>query len=527
MARQFVRAAGAFTFNDGNRDAGDQSLHVEPGDRVPADHWAVATGSIRGAFVPVDLNTTDLESAVALWATRDELAAIAGRHAGARHWPDGIRERVDNLERREARLLGELRSITARRDRLEEYVRNAGPDAFEPHVDPSTLPSATSTRTLDDRGGRDRSAAMRTVDTAVRAGHLPEHAGGIVERLVTDGPDRDRDIAARWAIATGAPDYLRAFGKLLADPTRGHLLWTAAEADAFRAVATVQAELRAMSLTDTAGGFMVPLTLDPTILLTSAGSINPLRRIARVEQIVTSDWNGISSAGASAEWKAEAAEAAEATLTIAQPSIPVHFGDSFVPYSFEVGMDAVNFLPELQRVLVDAADNLMATAYTTGSGVGQPTGVVTALVGGASIVTGTEAFPSSQVYTVQNALPARFSERAQWCAHIAIINKIAQFESAAGARLFPEVGEGRLLRKPLNELSNLDGVIDAGVENYILLYGDFTEFVIVDRIGTTLEILPNLVGANRRPTGQRGALLWFRTGSDSVVDNAFRLLNAT
>jgi predicted phage gp36 major capsid-like protein len=47
--------------------------------------------------------------------------------------------------------------------------------------------------------------------------------------------------------------------------------------------------------------------------------------------------------------------------------------------------------------------------------------------------------------------------------------------------------------------------------------------VIVDRIGTTLELIPNLVGATRRPTGQRGALLWFRTGSDSVVDNAFRL----
>jgi len=28
-----------------------------------------------------------------------------------------------------------------------------------------------------------------------------------------------------------------------------------------------------------------------------------------------------------------------------------------------------------------------------------------------------------------------------------------------------------------------------------------------------------------RPTGQRGVLMWFRTGSDSVNDNAFRLLN--
>jgi predicted phage gp36 major capsid-like protein len=36
----------------------------------------------------------------------------------------------------------------------------------------------------------------------------------------------------------------------------------------------------------------------------------------------------------------------------------------------------------------------------------------------------------------------------------------------------------------------------------------------------------NLFGANRRPTGQRGMFLWARVGSDSVVDNAFRLLTA-
>jgi hypothetical protein len=41
--------------------------------------------------------------------------------------------------------------------------------------------------------------------------------------------------------------------------------------------------------------------------------------------------------------------------------------------------------------------------------------------------------------------------------------------------------------------------------------------VIVDRLGSTLELVPHLVGSNRRPTGQRGALLW--------VPQAFRLLN--
>lgn len=61
--------------------------------------------------------------------------------------------------------------------------------------------------------------------------------------------------------------------------------------------------------------------------------------------------------------------------------------------------------------------------------------------------------------------------------------------------------------------------------DYVLLYGDFTNFVIVDRVGTTMELVPHLFGANQRPTGQRGALLWFRTGSDVVIPNAFRLLD--
>jgi hypothetical protein len=58
------------------------------------------------------------------------------------------------------------------------------------------------------------------------------------------------------------------------------------------------------------------------------------------------DVGGITSAGATAEWKAELAEAADASPTLAEPAITIHAGDAFVPYSFEVGMDATNFLDE-------------------------------------------------------------------------------------------------------------------------------------------------------------------------------------
>jgi len=385
------------------------------------------------------------------------------------------------------------------------------------------------TRDMFGRLEATREQAARTIDAAFRSGSLPDHAAEKVTRLIDQGMPQERSLAARWAATTGDPAYASAFLKLMADPVRGHLMWDARELEAYQRVAQVQSEFRAMSLTDNAGGYMVPFQLDPSIILTSSGSINPLRQISRVVQTVSDSWNGVSSAGVTAEWKAEAAEAADASPTLAQPTVPVHFGDAYVPYSYEVGMDGMGFFEELQKLLLDAADQLQATAYTTGTGSGQPTGIITALTGTSSEINAAtdDVFAKADVYTIQNALPPRFQPNAQWCANLSIINTMSQFETTAGARLFPELSDGRLLNRPINELSNMDGVINTtgAVSNFVLLYGSFENFVVADRIGTTLELIPNVVGTNRRPTGQRGAFLWFRTGSDSVNDAAFRMLD--
>lgn len=384
------------------------------------------------------------------------------------------------------------------------------------------IDTGTIQRPTEDRAG---GQARRTIDTAARSGLLPDHAAQRATALVEHGSLYARREAAAWVNATGDPEYLGAFAKLVADPDRGHLLWSGRERAAF---ASVQ-EYRAASLTDAAGGYMVPFTLDPAVILTSAGSINPLRRIARVVQTATDTWNGVSSAGVTASWDAEAAEVSDDAPTVAGPSIPVHKGAAFVPYSIEVGMDALRFVEEISRLLLDGADVLQLAAFTTGTGTGQPTGIITALAGTASEINGggTEALAVGDPLLLQNALPPRFQGNAQWCANIAILNTIGAFETTNGALRFPEVADGQLLRKPLHELSDMDGSINAVVtaNNYVLLYGDFRNFVIADRIGTTIEPIAHLFGASGRPTGQRGLYLYFRTGSDSVNDNAFRLLD--
>ena len=430
---------------------------------------------------------------------------------------------------------GELREFTpAQQERFDglRTERDALGEKLKKHEaiqaaanDPARTVGPTSSSRAST-GNAERDAAMRVLDETVRSGFLPEHAAEKVDNLVNNGDDYSRTTAARWTVATGDPAYASAFAKIASDPERGHLLWSREETAAYQAVNEVRT---AMGLTDANGGYLVPLTLDPAVRLSSDGSINPLRQISRVVQTVTDQWQGVTSAGATAEWKAEAVEAADGSPTVDDAPIPVHFGDVYVPYSFEIGMDARNFLQELAKVMSDATDQLQATAFTTGSGSGQPKGFVTALAGTSSEINsgGTEAIIAADAYTLQNALPPRFQANARWLANIATINTFAQFETTNGALKFPEVRDDRLLRKPLHELSNMDGSINAAAtaNNYVLAYGDWSNFVIVDRIGTTLEFLPMVVGTNHRPTGQRGAFLWFRTGSDVVVPQAFRMLD--
>ncbi|WSI99516.1 phage major capsid protein [Nocardia sp. NBC_01329] len=117
--------------------------------------------------------------------------------------------------------------------------------------------------------------------------------------------------------------------------------------------------------------------------------------------------------------------------------------------------------------------------------------------------------------------------------NLATLNHLRQQETESGALKFPTLHSDKptLLGRPVRELSQLQGNSDitpaANDTVYPVIYGNFSNFVIVDRLGASFEVVPHLFGANQRPTGQRGGFLFGRTGSDSVNDNAFRMLKVT
>lgn len=447
----------------------------------------------------------------------------------------------------------ELEQIEARSTRLEalrgrvaagEVQAQRGSDELE--ADPFTEPESI-------RSGADRRGANPWREPETRSlGQLRGRALAAAERMTgaSDGVrdaltrfieasasvEDDSDPAAeplretlRQVMAASDPEYLKAFRKLVMLRQDSATL-TQSEVAALQ---RTQPFVRAMSTTDANGGYLIPQQLDPNLILTANGTTNPIRDIAR-KVIATGDrWDGVSAGAASWSWDAEGTEVSDDAVATANPFVQIFTGRGFIPYSHEVGMDAANWAENLGLCLAQGKDDLEATAHVTGSGTGQPVGIVTALTGGSSVVASaaTDTFAVGDTYSLIEALPARYRRQAKWAMNVAVIGLIRKFGTADSHALLTHLNDGhdnlQLHGKPVLEASQFDGVINATVDNFLAVVGDWSNYVIADRLGMVVEVIPHLFGANGRPTGQAGLYARFRSGADSVNDGGFRMLNVT
>jgi HK97 family phage major capsid protein len=362
---------------------------------------------------------------------------------------------------------------------------------------------------------------------AVEGFHFPhedadrERSQAHIERLMNKFSEEtgERQSFARHLLTTGSPTYRRAFGKTLA----GRPLTTE--------------EQRAMSLTSASGGYAVPVTLDPTIIPTSNGAVNPWRAISRVEQITGNTWNGVSAGAIVASRDAEFEEVSDDSPTLAQPTATVTKAEAFVPFSIEVGQDWGSLESEMARLIQDAKDVEEATAFATGVGTGvNPQGVLTGATG--TVAAGTAAFAVAHGYALLEALPARFRPNAKFVANLAQYNRIRQLDTAGGANIWVQnltqgIGNdatgnigATFLGKPAYESSVMTSALTAASK--IMIFGDFRYYLIVDRIGMTVELVPHLFGAtNQRPIGSRGLLAYWRNTGKVLSSAAFKVLVTT
>jgi HK97 family phage major capsid protein len=333
-----------------------------------------------------------------------------------------------------------------------------------------------------------------------------EHATKLVQR----SGKKQGALIARHYLMTGSPEYFEAFESYLSDPTN--------------------AQRAALSLTSANGGYLVPFTLDPSVILTNNGVVNPYRAISTIKTTATNTWNGVASAGMNAAWLAEAGVVGDNSPTFSNIQITPQKAAAWVFGSYEVLEDS-DFATEVPRLLADAKDRLEEAAFAVGTGTGQPKGILTAATTtvtttGTTNVTGINNV--ADLYSLQAALPPRFRRGAAWVTSLPFINKARGFDTAGGSSYWTNLGQGspeQLLGGPIYESTSITYSVTAGTK--LAVYGDFSQYAIVDRIGMSVMYEPMIKDtATGRPTGQGGWFAFWRVGADTLVPGAFRTLVA-
>ena len=465
---------------------------------------------------------------------RSRLQELDTEYAG-QALPDDSRGEWNTLnEERDSniRLIEELRARTERilelagnPENREEpdvfHTRRAGVTRGNDIWDLTTIRSSVSNpeeavNELHDRSRRAIELAVFPDDRVRR-----EDAQNHVERLLAS--DNEQGELGRRILQTGSPLYRRAFMKTMA----GRQLTTE--------------EQRGFTLGST--GFPLPWVLDPTVIPVSASVVNPLRAISRVVQIVgANEWRGVTAAAITASRQSELTEATDNVPTLAQPAIVCSKAHCFVPFSIESSQDWSGMDTELARLIADAKDDEEATAFMSGNGSPpNPFGLLTGATGTTAAATGL-TITAANLYSLEGALAPRFRPRAQWVANRAMYNIIRALDTAGGAQLWMRIGDGmpnnpasdggngstglRLLGYPVNELSTMSATVVNTTK--IMVLGDFNMYVIVDRVGMNVELIPHVFGGTANyPIGSRGLYAYWRNGAKVIDAVGFRALTGT
>ena len=502
-------------------DAGTTTSRTSrPNDaaRRGTSHWAFDNPPLRKK-----------EKAMTLEELRARLVDIDIRfeELGAEHrdaeLPEAAQEEWDGLEAERSQLELNIERIEKRNKRLEALARQ------EDHVE--RTPSFHRSRDIYDVSeirsqarseehfvelARDN--AKRAIDDAKIPQGVSREAAQARMREILDLDDEGGSFAKRMLL-TGSPAYERAWGKAVRGLTTSGLSLEE------------QRDLAVGSNPD--GGYAVPVQLDPTVIHTQQVHVNPLRQIARVVQITGKEWQGVVSDGITVQRSGEGTPVTPDSPTFTQPKVKAERVDGFVPFSFEIDQDWPALRSEISSMLAEAKELEEAVSFMTGSGVGvQPEGLLTALgasqkvdASGTNLAAGLNA---GDIYALEDALPVRYRGNAKFLGNKSIYGKVRQFDTNGGANMWERIGAGlpsQLIGYPIYESSVMDGY---GVSKKVLILGDFSKFLIVDRIGMNVELVPHVFsnpsGTSVVPTGQRGLLAIWRNNCKVLVPDAFRYL---
>jgi HK97 family phage major capsid protein len=463
-----------------------------------------------------------------------DMLQVLDAHLRSLHQGDGgeLRE-LDDAEKAALDLGIQIRTTII--DRLDEHAKIQEVFRRKPEAVVQALTNirhditdeGDSVFRLRNHEARDR--ALRKLDDRETTRHMRDDEKEQTAKMIRT----DANVARR-VIVTENDAYRSAWQKLM---TRANPNLNAEEQ---RAVDRWEEYRVMVENTTTAGGFGIPVFIDPSIILTAQGSSNPFFQISTVKNINTNIWKGVTSAGVSWTFQTEGAVATDASPALAQPAVTVHMARGFIPYSIEVSQDYPGFAEEMSTLLAEGYDELLVDKFTRGTGSGEPKGILTAISATAGdrvkvITPGVIGAPDP--YNLWKALPQRFRRNASWLMSVGVNNAVRQLGTAnvyhGYTESLPAGWADTLFNSGVYESPYMpDTTSWTTTAEGQAIVGDFRGFVIAKRAGMETEYIPHLFQQTTAgtglgmPTGTRGVFAYTRVGSDAANVNAFRLLVA-
>lgn len=432
-------------------------------------------------------------------------------------WDAGVaeRDRLQGLEDRHNAL-----------DRMSRRPENQLPGDGARRA-PNFIPDRDPFAILEDRGSSISNLPARRramADSALRAVEDWDLGGSEneahFERTVKEHVRKSPDWVLNW-IGRSREEYASGWAKLMTEPNGMTL--TAEE----RAAVAVG--------TNTQGGYLVPTHLDPTLILTNSGSANIMRGLASVStlsQAQGNTWHGVTTAGVTASWDAEATEVSDDSPSFGTVGISTYKPQALVQATIEAFEDIAGLTSDVMMLFADARDRLEGAAHMVGTGSGQPKGIFVALDASTTVeITSTTAAVIGEVdvHALYKGVPQRWRGRGAWLmapTYNLAIKRLGTAVSSSYSGDLTQPVTDRILGRPVYESDDCPITQTTTALDNEIIYGDFSNYKIVDKPGSTsVEFIPHLFNtANNLPDGRRAWYMHWRTGADATNILAFRLL---
>jgi HK97 family phage major capsid protein len=461
-------------------------------------------------------------------------------------WPQGQQERAERLKQGVANTLSDVKGLSVRLSKIDDLIAAARDGR---NIESADGPAGHAADVAAWAAGRTGGSSRRS-NPWFGLGHdiirsdsfngLNERAHDAIEQMPESVPVESRERladmlkdersmdASAFIVAASDPDYYTAFGKIMRSQ-HGYREWSDAERGAFARVQSLRA-----TLSDSNASAIVPIILDPSIVLTNTGAINPIRAVGQQKYTTSATYNGATSQGVTAYFTSENGAATDGSPAITALTTTPQRLTAWVTGSMEVFADT-NIASQVPFLVADAFARAENTGFTTGNGTApNPSGLVTqvtAVTTSRVATTTASSFTTASIadlYALDNALPARArSQKPVWMAHRTVINTIRQMSASAyGSSFWANLGDMTpplLLDHPLYENSAMSSATTASGSNIALL-GDASMLFVVDRLGTTIEFIQNVVDGSGVPTATRGYIAHRRTNLIVANTDGWRVL---